>query len=245
MATQSCKKFCKFCADAGKPKEMVESHWVRETKGGKPCCPTLAETECPYCHTKGHTWSHCERRKSKASRAAARKSRSGSKQTRVNRKVGSGMNLGDVVDAEIKRKQQQQSADGFTLVARGPFRKVGGGGGCCGVTQTKNGFSAFNSQKTQKRKASQPKPVAIRAPAGVWGNPNKLHVKIAENVEIAETAEAIGAVAAHVKQEAAEAAENVAAVQQSIALPANLDIARDFGGAGSDDEGGWGDQCGC
>jgi len=250
MLSKQCKKFCKFCADAGKPKEMVESHYVKDKIGGKPCCPTLAETECPYCHAKGHTWGHCERRKSKAVRATQRKAsnarRGGGRQpqTQANRKVGNGVSLGDVVSAAIQRKQQEQTGDGFTLVARGPSRKSGGGGGRS-ATQIKNGFASLKQQQQQQQQATQPKSVAVRAPTGVWGRTGGLRAKIAENVEIAETAEAIGAVAAHVKQEATEAVENVAAVQQSIALPADLDPARDFGDdADSDDEAtGWGDRC--
>ena len=50
--------FCKVCIDAGLPKSVYESHWVK-TQEGKVCCPTLLEQSCRYCKVKGHTVKFC------------------------------------------------------------------------------------------------------------------------------------------------------------------------------------------
>ena len=50
--------FCKVCIDAGLPKSVYESHWVK-TIEGKVCCPTLLEQSCRYCKVKGHTVKFC------------------------------------------------------------------------------------------------------------------------------------------------------------------------------------------
>ncbi len=50
--------FCKVCIDAGLPKSVYESHWVK-TLDGKVCCPTLLEQPCRYCKLKGHTVKFC------------------------------------------------------------------------------------------------------------------------------------------------------------------------------------------
>jgi len=246
--SKQCTKFCKFCHDAGKPKEMVESHYVKDKIGGKPCCPTLAETECPYCHAKGHTWGHCERRKSKAARAVQRKTRAPRDDRRalqntqdLRKVVGGAWKLGDAVEAEIRRKESAQDNEGFTLVASGPSCRVSGGGGGGGGMRTTNGFSALKQQqaKQQQQQAAVPKSVAARPLLGAWNKSAGLHVKIAENVEQAETVEAVAMVEAHLNKLAAT-------------LVVDLDPARDFGDdADSDDEGAdggaaaarWGDRC--
>ena len=50
--------FCKVCIDAGLPKSVYESHWVK-TQEGKVCCPTLLDQSCRYCKLKGHTVKFC------------------------------------------------------------------------------------------------------------------------------------------------------------------------------------------
>lgn len=61
-------KFCKFCYDSGKKKELYTNHFVREEKGGTPCCPTLAATKCGYCKQLGHTPKHCARLRAREQR---------------------------------------------------------------------------------------------------------------------------------------------------------------------------------
>jgi hypothetical protein len=50
--------FCKVCFDAKKPKEVYESHWVKDREG-KVTCVTLLEQECRYCFNAGHTVKFC------------------------------------------------------------------------------------------------------------------------------------------------------------------------------------------
>ena len=52
------KPFCKVCFDAKKPREVYESHWVRDREGNVTCI-TLNEQECRYCYKKGHTVKFC------------------------------------------------------------------------------------------------------------------------------------------------------------------------------------------
>ena len=56
------KSFCKVCFDSGKSEKEYTSHFVKSEPGGKGkiVCPTLLNVECSYCHSKGHTKSHCE-----------------------------------------------------------------------------------------------------------------------------------------------------------------------------------------
>ncbi len=51
--------YCKVCADAGKPREVVSSHNVRDATGANTC-PTLAEQQCKYCKKPGHTVKFCK-----------------------------------------------------------------------------------------------------------------------------------------------------------------------------------------
>jgi len=53
------KPFCKVCFDAKKPKEIYESHWVKDREGNVTCI-TLNEQECRYCYKSGHTVKFCE-----------------------------------------------------------------------------------------------------------------------------------------------------------------------------------------
>lgn len=52
------KPFCKVCFDAKKPREVYESHWVKDREG-KVTCITLNEQQCRYCYEKGHTVKFC------------------------------------------------------------------------------------------------------------------------------------------------------------------------------------------
>lgn len=49
---------CKVCMDAGKPKELYSSHWVKDANG-KVICPTLLSVKCPKCLKMGHTVKFC------------------------------------------------------------------------------------------------------------------------------------------------------------------------------------------
>ena len=60
MSTNTSKTpFCTICFNAGKNKSEYTNHWVRETPGGKVCCPTLLNHKCEYCKKLGHMLSHC------------------------------------------------------------------------------------------------------------------------------------------------------------------------------------------
>lgn len=62
--------FCKVCCDAGKPKEVYTSHYVKDRPGpeGKVCCPYLLSLTCRYCHKTGHTPNHCPEVRAKENR---------------------------------------------------------------------------------------------------------------------------------------------------------------------------------
>jgi len=53
--------FCKVCFDAGKPKDLYTSHFVKDRPGPSGCvvCPTLLNQACRYCKEKGHTPTQC------------------------------------------------------------------------------------------------------------------------------------------------------------------------------------------
>ncbi len=49
---------CKVCQDAGKPENIVSSHYVKNFEG-KIICPTLLGQNCKYCKKQGHTVRYC------------------------------------------------------------------------------------------------------------------------------------------------------------------------------------------
>lgn len=53
--------FCKVCFDAGKPKDIYTTHFVKDRPGpgGVVVCPTLLSQKCRYCQEPGHTPTHC------------------------------------------------------------------------------------------------------------------------------------------------------------------------------------------
>jgi hypothetical protein len=59
VAPAKVNMYCKVCADAGKPREVVSSHNVRDATGANTC-PTLAEQQCKYCKKPGHTVKFCK-----------------------------------------------------------------------------------------------------------------------------------------------------------------------------------------
>ncbi len=59
VAPAKINVYCKVCADAGKPREVVSSHNVRDATGANTC-PTLAEQQCKYCKKPGHTVKFCK-----------------------------------------------------------------------------------------------------------------------------------------------------------------------------------------
>lgn len=59
VASAKINMYCKVCADAGKPREVVSSHNVRDATGANSC-PTLAEQQCKYCKKPGHTVKFCK-----------------------------------------------------------------------------------------------------------------------------------------------------------------------------------------
>lgn len=50
--------YCKVCFDAGKPEEVVKSHWVKN-QFGMVICPTLLTQNCLRCGFIGHTPAYC------------------------------------------------------------------------------------------------------------------------------------------------------------------------------------------
>lgn len=59
VAPAKINMYCKVCADAGKPREVISSHNVRDATGANTC-PTLAEQQCKYCKKPGHTVKFCK-----------------------------------------------------------------------------------------------------------------------------------------------------------------------------------------
>lgn len=52
------RRGCKICMDTGRPEKEYMSHFPRG-KDGTITCPVLLNTECGYCHDKGHTVKYC------------------------------------------------------------------------------------------------------------------------------------------------------------------------------------------
>ena len=63
MSYSMSKMFCKVCQDAGKPLSVYTSHYIRTKQdingNSVVTCPTLLQTECRFCHEKGHTTNYC------------------------------------------------------------------------------------------------------------------------------------------------------------------------------------------
>ena len=62
--------YCKVCHDAGKPRAVYTSHYVKDRPGpnGKVVCPYLLSLKCRYCHETGHTPNHCPNTRHNAER---------------------------------------------------------------------------------------------------------------------------------------------------------------------------------
>ena len=242
-ATKQDAKFCKFCADAlkngvpGVTEAMVTSHYVRETIGGKPCCPTLAATTCPYCKETGHTRSHCERLRTKEKRAEERKQRFDNQQQQRRRHFAT---FDDFAAAAQKQMNNTAGGGGFVRVGRPNRRMCRGGVRSTAVRHP--GYNAYDALcDSPKTPPSLPKvaPKAVKpvSLAGAWGDTAKLHEKIAERVETDNTAKAIAAVDAHIKRENVEVAKAAADVKAVL----DINIERDFGEDDNDSEDeGWG-----
>lgn len=59
--SSSVTRFCKVCFDAGKPKDIYTTHFVKDRPGpgGVVVCTTLLSQKCRYCQEPGHTPTHC------------------------------------------------------------------------------------------------------------------------------------------------------------------------------------------
>lgn len=64
--------FCKICFDA--KNEGYNTHNLRDKTTGKLTCKYLASLDCAYCGEKGHTPTHCLKKKKDASKNAGNKS---------------------------------------------------------------------------------------------------------------------------------------------------------------------------
>ena len=55
------KPFCQVCKNAGKTIEEYSSHYIKNKPGpyGVVVCPTILNSECSYCHKKGHFKKYC------------------------------------------------------------------------------------------------------------------------------------------------------------------------------------------
>ena len=51
--------YCKVCKDAGHPRSVYTSHYVKDRPGGKIVCPHLLSLKCRHCGGVGHTVKYC------------------------------------------------------------------------------------------------------------------------------------------------------------------------------------------
>lgn len=55
---KSNNPFCSICKKAGEPASVYRNHFTKDKKGNITC-PKILNSECSYCHQKGHWKSHC------------------------------------------------------------------------------------------------------------------------------------------------------------------------------------------
>jgi hypothetical protein len=155
--------FCKFCFDSGKPDEVVHSHWIKDSKDGKPCCPTLAATKCGYCKGSGHTPKFCPRLKSRDQRRKIHEAR----MSKRNHQHCGGACVGDHMDGvQNQMKQLQLDEQKRKRVSLGD-----------------NAYAALvgcrDAKRSKDRKTKSapvwngPKASAPRVPQGAWGKAAK------------------------------------------------------------------------
>lgn len=166
MDSQSKTKsvpFCKFCFDSGKPEEIVHSHWIKDKKDGKPCCPTLAATKCGYCKAMGHTPKFCPRLASRDQRRKIHEAR----MAKRNHQHCGGTCVGDHMGGVQKQMKQLQLDE--------QKRKR--------LSLGDNAYAALiNSRDVKRTKVRKTKPAPVwngpkasapRAPQGAWGKAAK------------------------------------------------------------------------
>lgn len=69
MASLTKTAFCKFCYDCKQPKSVYTSHYTKDKAGpdGVVICPLILNSECRYCHEKGHLKKCCPKLRRKQS----------------------------------------------------------------------------------------------------------------------------------------------------------------------------------
>lgn len=150
--------FCTVCHNAGEPREVYTSHYVRDVPGpqGKVVCPKLLSTECNYCHKKGHTPSYC-------GEIALRNKRIREVQLKE-RQVDRSLNAAQ----RLRRRVEEAESSGCSKKASGP------------VALPPNAFSALmsdsDSEEEEEVVPQGPTPVATKdinakdvfMPKGSW-----------------------------------------------------------------------------
>ena len=144
-------KFCKFCFDSGKEKALYTNHFVKEKKGGKPCCPTLAKTQCGYCKAFGHTPKHCERLATRDARRKAHEARRLKSEPR-----GSPIRGLRAVEDQIRRKESERAIAAAQRAAAQPAANP-------------SATLVAPAVAPPPPAAPAPKTVVPRPPQGVWG----------------------------------------------------------------------------
>jgi len=160
--------FCKFCFDSGKPDEVVHSHWIKDSKDGKPCCPTLAATVCGYCKGTGHTPKFCPRLKSRDQRRKIHEAR----MSKRNHQHCGGACVGDHMDGVQNQMKQLQ------LDEQKRKRVSLGDNAYASLINCGNGhWRDAKRSKDRKTKSAPvwngPKASAPRVPQGAWGKAAK------------------------------------------------------------------------
>lgn len=168
MDSQSKTKsvpFCKFCFDSGKPEKIVHSHWIKDKKDGKPCCPTLATTKCGYCKAMGHTPKFCPRLASRDQRRKIHEAR----MAKRNHQHCGGACVGDHMGGVQKQMKQLQ-------LDEQKRKRVSLGDNAYASLINCSERDAKRSKAAKTKPApvwNGPKATAPRAPQGAWGKAAK------------------------------------------------------------------------
>lgn len=103
--------FCKICFDA--KNEGYNTHNLRDKTTGKLTCKYLASLDCAYCGEKGHTPTHCLKKKKDASKNAGKNAISNKSEKRMDDEGGVVVTVGKIGKDIGKRDNVWKPLKGF------------------------------------------------------------------------------------------------------------------------------------
>jgi superoxide dismutase len=98
---------CKVCFDAKKPRDVYESHWVKDREGNVTCV-TLLEQECRFCFQTGHTVKFCP----EIAKVNAERERANAMEERRNNRIKK-----EAVELAKKTQEKPSRRGGFALLS--------------------------------------------------------------------------------------------------------------------------------